>query len=98
MAATPSLGPGRQRHADARQHLQAAKHLPAACWRSLQPQPGAMRHPLHHARCAGLIIDYASMEHKQAEFRAATLKLLATALFCGVFSGIRGGLFTVTSE
>jgi hypothetical protein len=36
------------------------------------------------------------MEHREADFRAATLKLLATALFCGVFTGVRGGLFTVT--
>ncbi len=43
-----------------------------------------------------MIIDYASMEHREQEFRQATGRLLAVALFCGVFTGIRGGLFTVT--
>lgn len=34
----------------------------------------------------------------RAKFRATIWKLLATALACGVFSGTRGGLFTVRAE
>lgn len=43
----------------------------------------------------GKIIDYASIDPNPAEFRLTTLKLLGVALGCAVFTGIRGGLFTV---
>lgn len=43
----------------------------------------------------GRIIDYASIEPNPAAFRATTVRMLAVAAACAVFTGIRGGLFTV---
>ncbi|KAK9831825.1 hypothetical protein WJX74_010840 [Apatococcus lobatus] len=43
----------------------------------------------------GQIIDYASIEPDVAAFKTVTLKLLAVAFLCAVFTGMRGGLFTV---
>jgi ATP-binding cassette subfamily B (MDR/TAP) protein 9 len=43
----------------------------------------------------GRIIDYASIDPDRAAFRNTTLKMLGVALGCAIFTGIRGGLFTV---
>lgn len=43
----------------------------------------------------GKIIDYASIDPDPHEFKLTTLKMLGVALACAVFTGIRGGLFTV---
>ncbi|PRW60050.1 ATP-binding cassette sub-family B member 9 [Chlorella sorokiniana] len=43
----------------------------------------------------GKIIDYASIDPSPSEFKITTLKMLVVALACAVFTGIRGGLFTV---
>lgn len=42
----------------------------------------------------GRIIDYASIDPNRAAFQVTTLKLIAVAFGCAVFTGIRGGLFT----
>lgn len=43
----------------------------------------------------GKIIDYASIDPDPPAFKATTLKMLVVALVCAVFTGVRGGLFTV---
>ncbi|PSC71292.1 ATP-binding cassette sub-family B member 9 [Micractinium conductrix] len=43
----------------------------------------------------GKIIDYASIDPDPPAFKRTTLKMLGVALGCAVFTGIRGGLFTV---
>ncbi|WIA09667.1 hypothetical protein OEZ85_009053 [Tetradesmus obliquus] len=43
----------------------------------------------------GLIIDYASIDPDRRRFSMTTLKLVAVAVLCGVFTGVRGGLFSV---
>ena len=43
----------------------------------------------------GQIIDFATIDRDQHAFSMTTLKLLGAALSCAVFTGIRGGLFTV---
>lgn len=43
----------------------------------------------------GKIIDYASIDPDPHDFKLTTLKMLGVALACAVFTGIRGGLFTV---
>ena len=43
----------------------------------------------------GLIIDYASIDPNPNMFRSTTVHLLAVAFGCAVFTGVRGGLFTV---
>ncbi|KAL4458512.1 hypothetical protein ABPG75_013377 [Micractinium tetrahymenae] len=43
----------------------------------------------------GKIIDYASIDPDPHQFKMTTLKMLGVALGCAVFTGIRGGLFTV---
>lgn len=42
----------------------------------------------------GKVIDYASIDPDEILFKKTLLKLLLVALFCAVFTGIRGGLFT----
>lgn len=44
----------------------------------------------------GRIIDYASIDPDPTAFRHTTLKLLYVAAACAVFTGIRGGLFTIS--
>ena len=43
----------------------------------------------------GKIIDFASIDPDPHRFRETTLKMLGVALGCAVFTGVRGGLFTV---
>lgn len=43
----------------------------------------------------GKIIDYASIEPDHQMFQQTTLKLVGVAFGCAVFTGVRGGLFTV---
>lgn len=43
----------------------------------------------------GKIIDFASIDPDPRRFRDTTLKMLGVALGCAVFTGVRGGLFTV---
>ena len=43
----------------------------------------------------GKIIDYASIEPDRQMFVQTTIKLVAVAFGCAVFTGIRGGLFTL---
>ncbi|GAB4821914.1 hypothetical protein N2152v2_008960 [Parachlorella kessleri] len=43
----------------------------------------------------GQIIDYASIDPNPRLFRETTLKLLGVAFGCAVFTGVRGGLFTI---
>lgn len=43
----------------------------------------------------GRIIDYASIDPHRKKFERTTLKLLIVALGCALFTGIRGGLFTI---
>ncbi|KAL3138200.1 hypothetical protein ABBQ38_005424 [Trebouxia sp. C0009 RCD-2024] len=43
----------------------------------------------------GKIIDYASIEPDRQMFQQTTLKLVGVAFGCAVFTGVRGGLFTV---
>lgn len=43
----------------------------------------------------GMIIDYASIEPYPEGFQGTCIKLVLVALGCAVFTGIRGGLFTV---
>ena len=44
----------------------------------------------------GKIIDYASIDPDRAAFKLTTFKLLLVALVCALFTGLRGGLFTVS--
>ena len=44
----------------------------------------------------GQIIDYASIEPDVTAFKTVTLKLLAVAFACAVFTGIRGGVLQIT--
>eukprot|EP00887_Chlorella_sp_A99_P006350 scaffold3.g6350.t1 len=44
----------------------------------------------------GKILDYASIDPDPHAFRLTTLRLLGVALGCAVFTGVRGGLFTVS--
>ena len=44
----------------------------------------------------GRIIDYASIDPDPAAFKKTTLKLLVVAFACAIFTGIRGGLFTIS--
>lgn len=44
----------------------------------------------------GRIVDYASIDPNPTAFKQTTLKLLAVAAGCAVFTGIRGGLFTLS--
>ncbi len=44
----------------------------------------------------GRIIDYASIDPDPAAFKKTTLRLLGVAFACSLFTGIRGGLFTVS--
>lgn len=46
----------------------------------------------------GKIVDYASIDPSPHDFKVTTLKMLGVALGCAVFTGIRGGLFTVRGE
>ena len=48
---------------------------------------------IHHS--AGQIIDYASIDPNPRLFRETTFKLLGVAFGCAVFTGVRGGLFTI---
>lgn len=41
------------------------------------------------------IIDYASIDPEPQKFHATTLKLLGVAAACALFTGVRGGLFTI---
>ena len=43
----------------------------------------------------GKIIDYASIEPDRQMFQQTTLKLVGVAFGCAVFTGVRGGLFTL---
>lgn len=43
----------------------------------------------------GKIIDYASIEPDSYRFQQTTLKLVGVAFGCAVFTGARGGLFTL---
>ena len=43
----------------------------------------------------GKIIDYASIEPDRQMFQHTTLKLVGVAFGCAVFTGLRGGLFTI---
>lgn len=43
----------------------------------------------------GKIIDYASIEPDSHQFQQTTLKLVGVAFGCAVFTGARGGLFTL---
>lgn len=43
----------------------------------------------------GRIIDYASIDPHRKKFERTTIKLLIVALGCALFTGIRGGLFTI---
>jgi ATP-binding cassette, subfamily B (MDR/TAP), member 9 len=43
----------------------------------------------------GRIVDYASIDPDPAAFRRTTVKLLGVAAACALFTGIRGGLFTI---
>lgn len=43
----------------------------------------------------GQIIDFATIDQNQHAFTVTTLKLLMASLACAIFTGIRGGLFTV---
>jgi len=43
----------------------------------------------------GVIIDCASIDPDPKEFQWTCLKLVVVALGCAVFTGIRGGLFTI---
>eukprot|EP00878_Enallax_costatus_P014219 GHUV01014873.1.p1 GENE.GHUV01014873.1~~GHUV01014873.1.p1 ORF type:complete len:765 (+),score=113.02 GHUV01014873.1:294-2588(+) len=43
----------------------------------------------------GLIIDYASIDPDRSRFTVTTMKLIGVAILCGIFTGIRGGLFSV---
>jgi len=44
----------------------------------------------------GRIIDYASIDPDPSAFKKTTLKLLGVAFACAIFTGIRGGLFTIS--
>ena len=44
----------------------------------------------------GQVIDYASIEPDQTKFLSTCWRLVLVAALCGVFTGIRGGLFTLT--
>ena len=44
----------------------------------------------------GHIIDYASIDPDPEAFKRTTIKLLGVALGCALFTGIRGGLFTIS--
>ena len=61
------------------------------------PGPASETLPLQAAipYYTGKIIDYASIDPDPHEFKLTTLKMLGVALACAVFTGIRGGLFTV---
>ena len=43
----------------------------------------------------GVIIDYASIDPNADAFQWTCVKLIAVTLGCAVFTGVRGGLFTV---
>lgn len=43
----------------------------------------------------GVIIDYASIDPDADAFQWTCVKLVVVALGCAVFTGVRGGLFTV---
>jgi ATP-binding cassette subfamily B (MDR/TAP) protein 9 len=44
----------------------------------------------------GQVIDYASIDPDRSKFFDTCLRLVVVAALCGVFTGIRGGLFTLT--
>ncbi|KAG7669825.1 hypothetical protein Ndes2437B_g06013 [Nannochloris sp. 'desiccata'] len=44
----------------------------------------------------GRIIDYASIDPDPSAFKKTTVKLLGVAFACAIFTGIRGGLFTIS--
>lgn len=44
----------------------------------------------------GQVIDYASIDPDRSKFFDTCLRLVIVAALCGVFTGIRGGLFTLT--
>jgi len=44
---------------------------------------------------SGLIIDYASIDPDRPKFVSTIIRLVVVAALCGLFTGIRGGLFTV---
>ena len=43
----------------------------------------------------GVIIDYASIDPDAEAFQWTCVKLIAVAFGCAIFTGVRGGLFTV---
>ena len=43
----------------------------------------------------GQIIDFATIDQDEHAFTVTILKLLAASLSCAIFTGVRGGLFTV---